>query len=243
MVASQDLGSGEQIRVLVVDDEATILEFLKVGLGYEGYEVRTAATGFQALERARTFHPHIVILDVMLPDISGFEVCRALRSDLYGNPGVIMLTARENVDDRVTGLEAGADDYVTKPFAFKELLARIRAVLRRRTAPVDAAGQGNILRVGDITLDRDAREVKIGDTPINLTAKEFDLLEMFMQAPGRVFDRDTIINRVWGYDFDGSDNVVDVYIGYLRRKLGDKHSQLLRTVRGVGYALRRPEGE
>jgi len=220
-----------RLPILVVDDEPTILEFLRVGLSYEGYEVVTAHNGEEAIALVRSFQPVLVILDIMLPGMDGLEVCRRLRA--LSSAAVIMLTAKDEVEDRVIGLETGADDYLTKPFAFKELLARTKAVLRR-----SGFAPGRLLEFGDVQLNRETREVTRAGRHIELTPKEFDLLEMFMSQPGRVFDRETILNRVWGYDFEGDNNTVDVYVGYLRRKLDDNPPKLIRTVRGIGYAMK-----
>ncbi|MCL4545025.1 MAG: response regulator transcription factor [Chloroflexi bacterium] len=221
--------------VLVVDDEPLLVDFLRTGLEYEGYEVKTVGDGSSALNAMRMLRPDIVILDRMLPELEGAEVCRRMREAGIDVP-VLMLTARGEIDDRVSGLEAGADDYLVKPFAFKELRARLRALLRRHHV-----GPEELLRVGLITLDPSAREVFVGDREMALTPREFDLLELFLRNPRRVLSRTTILDHVWGYDFDGDTNLVDVYVGYLRRKLGEEAGTLLRTVRGVGYALRTAE--
>jgi DNA-binding response OmpR family regulator len=224
-------GAERQVRALVVDDEETILEFLGMGLGYEGFTVETAADGPSALAVADRFRPDIVLLDVMLPGLDGVEVCRRLRAK--GDVAIIMLTAKGEVDERITGLDAGADDYVPKPFRFQELLARIRAVLRRRDIVLH-----RVLKVADVTLDRGTREVTRAGRPIELTPREFDLLELLLAHPGQVFPRETILNRLWGYSFFGDSNVIDVHIGALREKLGDKPAKLIQAVRGVGYVLR-----
>jgi DNA-binding response OmpR family regulator len=218
-------------RILVVDDERSILDFIEMGLQYEGYVVDTAADGRAALEAARREHPDLVILDVMLPEIDGLEVCRRLRAQ--SDVPIIMLTARGEVDDRVAGLDNGADDYLPKPFMFKELLARVRAQLRR-----SRPGAGRTLRFGDLLLNRDTHEVRRAGKPIELAPKEFDLLELFMAHPRQVFSREVIMDSVWGYDYVGETNVIDVHIRYLREKLGDADRTLIHTVRGVGYSLR-----
>jgi DNA-binding response OmpR family regulator len=220
-----------QIRALVVDDEETILEFLGMGLGYEGFTVETAQDGPAALAVADRFRPDVVILDVMLPGLDGVEVCRRLRA--RGDVAIIMLTAKGEVEERITGLDAGADDYLPKPFRFQELLARIRAVLRRRDIVLH-----RVLKAGDVSLDRGTREVTRAGRAIELTPREFDLLDLLLAHPGQVFPRETILNRLWGYTFVGDSNVIDVHIGALREKLGDKPPKLIQAVRGVGYVLR-----
>jgi len=221
--------------VLVVDDEQLLVDFLRTGLEYEGFEVKTAIDGLGALAAARSLRPDVVILDRRLPNLEGAEVCRRMRQSGLDMP-VLMLTAKGELDDRVAGLDAGADDYLVKPFAFKELMARLRAVLRRRQPKADGP-----LRVGPISLDPATREVYVAGSEVALTPREFDLLELFLSYPHRIFSRDTILDHVWGYDFDGDPNLVDVYIGYLRRKLGDEAAAMVRTVRGVGYGLKAPQ--
>ncbi len=221
----------KQPTVLLVDDEQHIIDFLHMGFEYEGFSVSVAKNGFDALKIATAQQPDIVILDIMLPGMDGFEVIRKLRRT--SSMGIIMLTAREEVDDRVTGLDLGADDYVTKPFAFKELMARTRAVLRRHGKTT-----GDMLTFHSITLDRATRIVTRNDTTIELTPREFDLLEFFLMHPRQVLTRDVILARVWGYDYEGDDNIIEVYVRHLREKLHDNPPQLLQTVRGVGYTLR-----
>jgi DNA-binding response OmpR family regulator len=218
-------------RVLVVDDELTMREFLEMGLGYEGFDVRTAADGSVGLETARTWAPDLVILDRMLPGLDGLEICRRLRA--AGDVGVLMLSARGEVDDRIEGFEAGADDYLPKPFTFKELLARVRAVLRRRGIML-----GRVLAVGDLSLDRETREVLRAGRAVELTPREFELLEMFIGHPRQVFSREAILNRIWGYEYEGDANVIEAHVSALRVKLGDRDRTLIRSVRGVGYSLR-----
>ncbi|HEY8597061.1 MAG TPA: response regulator transcription factor [Thermomicrobiales bacterium] len=220
-----------QVRALVVDDEETILEFLGMGLGYEGFTVETASDGPSALAAADRFRPDLVLLDWMLPGLDGVEVCRRLRAK--GDVAIIMLTAKGETDERITGLDAGADDYVPKPFRFQELLARIRAVLRRRDIVLH-----RVLKAADVTLDRGTREVTRAGQPVDLTPREFDLLELLLAHPGQVFPRETILNRLWGYTFVGDSNVIDVHIGALREKMGDRPPKLIQAVRGVGYVLR-----
>jgi DNA-binding response OmpR family regulator len=221
-------------RVLVVDDEPLIIEMLTMGLNYEGFEVSVARTGFEALEEAREKKPDLVVLDVMLPGIDGVEVCKRLRAQ--SNVGILMLTARGEVDDRIIGLEAGADDYLVKPFAFRELMARARAILRRKGIDLQQT-----LRIGDVVLDRQTRKVTRGGRAIELTPREFDMLELFLSHPRQVFTRDVILNRVWGYDYLGDTNVIDVHIRHLRQKLGDEERNLIRSVRGIGYGLEPPD--
>ena len=222
-------------RILVIDDAPKIVDFIRRGLTYEGYIVDVAYDGQSGLDQARREPPDLVMLDVMKPGLDGIEVCRQLRASPGGDVPILMLTAKDAVSDRVAGLDAGADDYLVKPFAFNELLARIRALLRRRQVP-----EGDqIVTFADLTLNSTTHEVTRGGRPIALTAKEFDLLELFMRHPRQVLTRDIIYERVWGYDFGGESNIVEVYVRYLRAKLeaGDA-PRLLQTVRGVGYALR-----
>ncbi len=220
------------LRILAVDDEPNIVEFLRVGLGYEGYQVDAVMDGRAALEHLRQEPFDLVILDVMLPGLDGFEICKRIR--VNNNVPILMLTARDEVADRVAGLDLGADDYLTKPFSFAELLARVRAILRRR----GVVTAQTLLQTADVTLDREARTVARADQPIALTAKEFELLEFFMAHPRQVFRRDVILDRVWGYDYVGDTSLVDVHISHLREKLGDRPPRLLRTVHGVGYVWR-----
>jgi two-component system response regulator MprA len=222
------------MKILVVDDERAVRESLRRALELEGYEIELAADGNEALYRLEvTEEPDAVILDVLMPGVDGLEVCRRLRGAGSKLP-VLMLTARTEVEDRVAGLDAGADDYVTKPFALEELLARVRALLRR-TGDAD----GEVVRFADLELDPATREVTRGGRPIELTRTEFSLLELFMRNPRQVLTRTIIFERVWGYDFGYASNSLDVYIGYLRRKTeADGEPRLIQTVRGVGYALR-----
>ena len=224
-------GAAAPPRALVVDDEETIVEFLRMGLTYEGWEVEVALDGPAAIAAARERRHDLVILDVMLPGLDGFAVCRRLRD--LGDTPIIMLTARGELEDRVAGLDGGADDYLVKPFRFQELLARIRAVLRRRNPEAQ-----RVVSAADLRLDRETREVARAGRPIDLTPREFDLLELLMAHPRMALSRETILNRLWGYDFTGDTNVIDVHIGALRRKLGDSDHALIRTVRGIGYSLR-----
>jgi two-component system response regulator MprA len=222
------------MRVLVVDDERAGRDSLRRALELEGYDVELAADGEEALERlAQNGEPDAVVLDILMPKMDGLEVCRRLRRKGHRLP-VLMLTARDEVQNRVAGLDAGADDYVTKPFALEELLARLRALLRRTTS-----GSGEVLRFADLELDPKTREVRRAGEPIELTRTEFSLLELFLLNPRQVLTRSVIFERVWGYDFGFSSNSLDVYIGYLRRKTeAADRPRLIQTVRGVGYALR-----
>jgi two-component system response regulator MprA len=222
------------MRILVVDDERAVRESLRRALELEGYEIELAGDGNEALYRLESSEePDAMILDVLMPGVDGLEVCRRIRGTGSKLP-VLMLTARTEVEDRVAGLDAGADDYVTKPFALEELLARVRALLRRATDE-----DGDLLRFADLELDPGTREVRRGDRQIELTRTEFSLLELFLQNPRQVLTRSVIFERVWGYDFGFASNSLDVYIGYLRRKTeASGEPRLIHTVRGVGYALR-----
>ncbi len=224
-----------QVRVLVVDDEPSLAELLSSVLRYEGWEVRTAVDGASAVRTARQFKPDAVVLDVMLPDISGLEVLRRLRAE---QPGVcvLFLTARDAVEDRVAGITAGGDDYVTKPFSLEEVLARLRGMLRRAGAA--RARGGAELTVADLTMDEDAREVRRGGELIELTATEFELLRFLIRNPRRVLSKAQILDRVWNYDFGGQAHVVELYISYLRKKIDAGREPLIHTVRGVGYVLK-----
>ena len=220
-------------RILVVEDDRRIRDLLRRGLLFEGYTIDTAEDGETALRVAREMVPDAVILDVMLPKLDGLEVCRRLRS--ASNVPILMLTARDSVQDRVTGLDAGADDYMVKTFAFDDLLARLRALFRRHRMEVAP----EVYRYADLELTPRTRQVRRGGDGVELTAKEFDLLELFMRHPGQVLTREVIYEHIWEYDFGGESNIIEVYVRYLRSKLeaGGK-SRLLQTVRGVGYALR-----
>jgi DNA-binding response OmpR family regulator len=224
--------SNRQPTVLIVDDEAQIIDFLQMGFSYEGFRVLVATNGPDAIREAIASEPDIIILDIMLPGLSGLEVTRQLRRTR--NVPIIMLTARDEIDDLVAGLNTGADDYVTKPFAFRELMARTRALLRR-----NGNNTADTLLFHDITLDRGTRVVTRNNQPVELTPREFDLLELFLMNPRQVLSRDVILSRVWGYDYGGDDNIIEVYIRHLREKLHDNPPQLIQTVRGIGYSLRR----
>lgn len=220
------------MRILVVDDDPQIVSVLKRGLAFDGYAVETAGNGEKALAIARQAPPDLVVLDVMMPGLDGIEVTRRLREG--GDVPILLLTAKGATSDKVTGLDAGADDYMVKPFALDELLARVRAMLRRRQPQ-----EGGIFQFGDLMINTATREVQRSGDMIELTAREYDLLEFFMRHPRQILTRDMIYERVWGYDFGGESNIIDVYIRYLREKLErSNRPRLLHTVRGVGYVLR-----
>jgi DNA-binding response OmpR family regulator len=221
-------------HILLVEDEVKLARFLELELSYEGYQISVAYDGLTALTAARELNLDLIILDWMLPGVSGLEICRRLRSTGDQVP-IILLTAKDEVSDRVAGLDAGADDYVVKPFSVEELLARVRAHLRRNKE----ANSADILTFADLTLNRLTREVHRGKRLIELTAKEFDLLDYLLNHPKQVITRDRILEEVWGYDFMGDSNIIEVYIRYLRLKLeANNEKRLLQTVRGVGYVLR-----
>jgi len=226
-------------RILVVDDDVKITSFLRRALVLEGYEVLVANGGQEALRTVAEFPPDLMILDLMMPEIDGLEVCRRVRA-LGDELPIIILTARDTVSDRVQGLDMGADDYLVKPFALEELLARVRALLRRQKAPkAEEEARPGQLRYADLLLDTASREARRGDRNIELTAKEFELLTLFLSHPRQVLTRDMLMENVWGYDYTGESNVLEVYVGYLRQKLeaGGK-PRLIQTVRGVGYVLK-----
>ncbi len=230
-----DRGSISPMRehILVIEDDARILQLLRRGLTYEGYTVETAADGPEGLVLARERPPNLVVLDWMLPGLDGLEVCRRLRA--AGAVPILMLTAKDAVADRVEGLDAGADDYLVKPFDFDELLARIRALLRR-AKPEDSP---EVLSFADLRLDTGTHQSYRGEREIELTAKEYELLELFLRHPRQVLTRDVIYDRVWGYDFGGESNIIEVYVRYLRQKTeAAEEPRLIHTVRGVGYVLR-----
>ncbi len=226
---------GSPVRVLVVDDEPNLTELLGMALRYEGWEVRTAGTGMEAVRGAREFDPDAVVLDMMLPDFDGLEVLRRMRAD-NANVPVLFLTAKDAVEDRVSGLTAGGDDYVTKPFSLEEVVARVRALMRRTTVAVSSSD--SMLVVGDLTLDEDSHEVRRGDDEIHLTATEFELLRYLMRNPRRVLSKAQILDRVWNYDFGGQANVVELYISYLRKKIDAGREPMIHTMRGAGYVLK-----
>jgi two-component system response regulator MprA len=220
-------------HILVIEDEEKILQFLRRGLTYEGYSVETAPDGTQGLIRARDRPPDMVILDWMLPGLDGLEVCSRLRA--AGDVPILILTAKDSVSDRVLGLDAGADDYLVKPFDFDELLARIRALIRRSKP----ASKPEVYAFEDLRLDSGTHQAFRGERSIELTAKEYELLELFMTHPRQVLTREVIYDRVWGYDFGGESNIIEVYVRYLRQKTeAGGERRLIYTVRGVGYVLR-----
>jgi len=224
--------------VLVVDDEPAVRDSLARTLRFEGYQVSVANDGLAALESVRAEQPDLVILDVMMPRMDGLEACRQLRSEQHTLP-VLMLTARDSVGDRVAGLDAGADDYLVKPFALQELLARVRALLRRSLLSGGTGPDSGMLSFADLSLDPATREVRRGDRPVQLTRTEFSMLEAFLEHPRHVLTRSMLFELVWGYDFGPGSNSLDVYVGYLRRKLeAGGEARLIQTVRGVGYVLR-----
>ena len=226
---------GSPLRVLVVDDEVNIAELISMALRYEGWQVRTAHTGSSAVNAARELGPDAVVLDMMLPDIDGLEVLRRMRTSLPDVP-VVFLTARDAVEDRVAGLTAGGDDYVTKPFSLEELVARLRGLMRRSGAR--RAETGAVLVVGDLELDEDSHEVSRAGEQIPLTATEFELLRFLMRNPKRVLSKAQILDRVWNYDFGGQANVVELYISYLRKKIDAGRAPMIHTMRGAGYVLK-----
>lgn len=228
------------MKILVVDDEQAVRESLRRSLRFNGYEVLTANDGLEAVETVRAESPELLILDVMMPNMDGLEVCRTLRSEGWDRP-ILVLTARDGVSDRVAGLDAGADDYLPKPFALEELLARVRSLVRRASADSIAAEAPveSKLSFEDLELDADTREVSRGGRAISLTRTEFALLQLLMENPRKVLSRSKILEEVWGYDFPTSGNALEVYIGYLRKKTeGESDARLIHTVRGVGYVLR-----
>jgi two-component system OmpR family response regulator len=226
---------GSPLRVLVVDDEANIAELISMALRYEGFEVRAAHTGTKAVSAAKEFRPDAVVLDIMLPDFDGLEVLRRMRATEPDVP-VVFLTARDAVEDRVAGLTAGGDDYVTKPFSLEELVARLRGLLRRSGARQAVAS--SLLVVGDLELDEDSHEVFRSGVEIMLTATEFELLRFLMRNPRRVLSKAQILDRVWNYDFGGQANVVELYISYLRKKVDAGREPMIHTMRGAGYVLK-----
>ncbi|WP_434740199.1 response regulator transcription factor [Micromonospora sp. SH-82] len=227
---------GTPVRVLVVDDEPTLTDLLSMALRYEGWQVRTAGNGMSALTTSRQFEPDVVVLDVMLPDLDGFQVLRRLREQTPTVP-VLFLTAREAVEERIAGLTVGGDDYVTKPFSLEEVIARLRALLRRSGLAV-ATRPDAVLVVGDLALDEDSHEVRRDGQLVTLTATEFELLRYLMRNPRRVLSKAQILDRVWNYDFGGQANVVELYISYLRKKIDAGRKPMIHTLRGAGYVLK-----
>ncbi|NIK70129.1 MULTISPECIES: response regulator transcription factor [unclassified Paenibacillus] len=224
-------------HIMVVDDDEKITSLLRRSLAFEGYEVTTASNGMEGLKLLLTADPDMLILDVMMPQVDGWEVCRRVREGGSAVP-ILMLTAKDDISDRVKGLDAGADDYLIKPFALEELLARVRALLRRKSDKIDESSSNKIV-FEDLALDLDSREAIRSGRRIELTAKEYDLLLLFMQNPRRVLTRDAIMEKIWGYDFSGESNVLEVYIAMLRQKLEEGGTKrIIQTVRGTGYVLR-----
>jgi two-component system OmpR family response regulator len=228
--------SGDRVRVLVVDDEANITDLVATALRYEGFDVSTAGDGRTALSLVESFRPHVVVLDVMLPDLDGFEVQRRL-VERGQRAAVLFLTARDATEDKVHGLTIGGDDYVTKPFSLEELIARVRAVLRRAGG---IAGGSERLRFEDLEMDEDTHEVWRGQREVELTPTEFGLLRLLLSNPRRVLSKSQILDHVWQYDFGGDASIVETYVSYLRKKVDVEQPHLIHTVRGVGYVLRSP---
>lgn len=226
---------GSPVDILVVDDEAVLAEMVSMTLRYEGWTVRTAADGASALAAARDARPDAVVLDIMLPDMSGLEVLNALREQHPRLP-VLLLTAKDAVEDRIAGLSAGGDDYVTKPFSLEEVVLRLRGLLRRSGISVQDSGAQIV--VGDLVLDEDSHEVARGGEPITLTSTEFELLRFLMRNPKRVLSKAQILDRVWSYDFGGRSNIVELYISYLRKKIDSGRTPMIHTLRGAGYVLK-----
>ena len=226
---------GSPVRALVVDDEVSLGDLLQMALRYEGWDVKTAVEGQQALTIARQFKPDVIVLDVMLPDLDGLSVLHRLRADGNDTP-VLFLTAKDSVDDRIVGLTSGGDDYVTKPFSLEEVVARLRALMRRTGA--QQSSESSVLVVGDLVMDEDSREVSRDGADISLTATEFELLRFLMRNPKRVLSKAQILDRVWNYDFGGQANVVELYISYLRKKIDAGREPMIHTMRGAGYVLK-----
>ncbi len=226
---------GQPVRALVVDDEANLAELLSTALRYEGWQVEHALTGQAAIKQAKAMDPDVILLDVMLPDLSGLDVLRRIRAT-HPHVPVLFLTAKDAVEDRIAGLTAGGDDYVTKPFSLEEVVARLRALLRRAGAVSER--EEAVLVVGDLRMDEDSHEVSRGGVDIRLTATEFELLRYFMRNPKRVLSKAQILDRVWQYDFGGQANIVELYVSYLRRKIDKGRAPMLHTLRGVGYVLK-----
>ena len=236
-MARTDAAETAEARLLIVDDEPNIVELLSVSLRYAGFEVATAKSGQEAVRVARTYQPDLLVLDVMMPGMDGFDVVRRLRTDGQRVP-VLFLTARDSTEDKISGLTLGGDDYVTKPFSLEEVIARIRAILRRVTAEADVDTAR--MAFADIEMDEETHEVWKAGRLVALSPTEFKLLRYFMQNTGRVLSKAQILDHVWNYDFGGDANVVESYVSYLRRKLDTTQPKLLHTLRGVGYTLRLP---
>lgn len=226
---------GNPINILVVDDEAVLAELVSMALRYEGWKIATAADGASAIAAARSTRPDAVVLDVMLPDMSGLDVLRKLR-ETNPNIPVLVLTAKDALEDRIAGLTAGGDDYVTKPFSIEEVVLRLRALLRR--TGVTAADASAQIVVGDLVLDEDSHEVTRAGDPVTLTSTEFELLRFLMRNPKRVLSKAQILDRVWSYDFGGRSNIVELYISYLRKKIDTGREPMIHTLRGAGYVLK-----
>ncbi len=239
-MASENLAlikpDGKPVRALVVDDEPAISELVSMALRYEKFDVRTAASGHAAVAEAKEFNPDVIVLDIMLPDFDGLEVMRRIRVDNVDVP-VLFLTAKDAVADRVAGLTAGGDDYVTKPFSVEELVARIRGIVRRSIVASEVQENPEIM-VGDLILNEETYEVFRGNVRVELTATEFELLRYLMRNPKRVLSKTQILDRVWSYDFGGRSSIVEIYISYLRKKIDSLGPAMIHTVRGVGYVLR-----
>jgi two-component system, OmpR family, response regulator len=233
--ASLARADGSPVRVLVVDDERTITDLLTMALRLEGWQIHAAASGQQAVSAAKRHEPDVIVLDVMLPDFDGLEVLRRLRAERIDVP-ILFLTARDAVEDRIAGLTAGGDDYVTKPFSLEEVVARLRGLLRR--SGIQQTRSRSELVVGDLVMDEDSREVTRGGRPVELTATEFELLRFFMRNPRRVLSKPQILDRVWNYDFGGQANIVELYVSYLRKKIEADEPPMIHTKRGAGYVLK-----
>ncbi len=236
--ASLARADGSPVRVLVVDDERTITDLLTMALRLEGWRIHAAASGQQAVSAAKRHEPDVIVLDVMLPDFDGLEVLRRLRAERIDVP-ILFLTARDAVEDRIAGLTAGGDDYVTKPFSLEEVVARLRGLLRR--SGIQQTRSRSELVVGDLVMDEDSREVSRGGRLVELTATEFELLRFFMRNPRRVLSKPQILDRVWNYDFGGQANIVELYVSYLRKKIEADEPPMIHTKRGAGYVLKPAE--
>ena len=226
--------NSDKQKILIVDDEASIIDYLRLGFKYEGFVTASATSGQEALSQVKLFAPDLVVLDRMLGDMDGLEVCSKIRE--FSELPVLMLSARGEVEDRVAGLNQGADDYLPKPFEFEELLARVRALLRRGGTAATPTTSSK-LSYGPLEMDPEARRLRVDGETVELTAREFDLLHHMLSQPGRVLTKEQLITHLWGYDFEGNTSVVEVHISAIRQKLGDHDKTLIRTVRGVGYAL------